>query len=313
MRCSYSIMGIICIVICMGCQVAPGERKGIDGVSKETKLDRVRIGEIVGVRASRGEGGVVRVTWPRSDVAVEVDGVALSSAAGFTSWAAFAPVPSGAMVMGDTVVFEDEVSPAMDAAFEHGLEVTALHNHFLFDRPKAYFLHIGGKGEPEALARGVAAVWEAVRGVRERSANPATAFPRGGPVAMGSIDRSVIEAILGHPVKDASGVAKVTLGRTASMDGRSFGASMGLTTWAAFTGSDEQAVVNGDFAMTAREVQPVLRALRRAGIHVVALHNHMIDERPAYYFTHYWGRGPARELAEGLRSALDAQGGAGGR
>jgi hypothetical protein len=102
-------------------------------------------------------------------------------------------------------------------------------------------------------------------------------------------------------------VVKVTIGRDGRMHGVRVGGSMGLTTWAAFSGSDQLAAVDGDFIMTAAEVQPVLRALRRSGIHIVALHNHTIGERPAFYFTHFWGKGPARELARGVKSALDAQ------
>jgi hypothetical protein len=106
-------------------------------------------------------------------------------------------------------------------------------------------------------------------------------------------------------------VVKVTIARQGTMHGAKVGGSMGLTTWAAFSGSDKLAAVDGDFIMTAAEVQPVLRALRKAGIHIVALHNHMIGEQPAFYFTHFWGKGPAEELARGLKSALEAQAGAG--
>ena len=104
---------------------------------------------------------------------------------------------------------------------------------------------------------------------------------------------------------------KVTIGREGTMHGVKVGGSMGLTTWAAFSGDDELAAVDGDFIMTAAEVQPVLRALRKAGIHVVALHNHMAGEQPAFYFTHFWGKGRPEELAKGLRAALDAQKAAG--
>jgi hypothetical protein len=228
-------------------------------------------------------------------------------AAGLTSWAAFARTPTGTMLMGDTVVFQDEVSPAMDAAFAHGLEITALHNHFLYDEPRVYFMHIGGHGDAVQLARGVRAMWDAVRHVRSGLAVPARSFPGAAPTP-GEIDAAMIGRIIGQEtaVKDG-GVVKVTISREAAMHGTPFSGSMGLTTWAAFTGSDELAAIDGDFAMTASEVQPVLRALRHAGIHVVALHNHMVGEEPAYYFTHFWGKGPAPELARGFRSALDAQ------
>jgi hypothetical protein len=210
------------------------------------------------------------------------------------------------MVMGDTVVFEDEVTSAMDAAFAGGLEVTGLHNHFLHDEPKVYFMHIGGTGEPEKLAASVKAVWDAIKKVRAEHAKPERRFAGEAPKE-GKISAEVIEKTLGHMSETQQGVVKVTIGRDGSMHGVKVGGSMGLTTWAAFSGSDGLAAVDGDFIMTAVEVQPVLRALRKGRIHVVALHNHMIGEQPGFYFTHFWGKGPAEELAKGVKSALDAQ------
>jgi hypothetical protein len=210
------------------------------------------------------------------------------------------------MVMGDTVVFQDEVTPAIDAAFAHGLEVSGLHNHFFYDEPKVYFMHIGGRGEPEQLAAAVKAVWDAVKKVRSESLEPATSFREIGPEA-DSIELKTVEDILGHKAQTQDGVVKVTIGREGTMHGVKVGGSMGLTTWAAFSGGNAHAIVDGDFIMTAAEVQPVLHALRKADIHIVALHNHMVGEQPAYYFTHFWGKGPALELARGIRSALDAQ------
>jgi hypothetical protein len=210
------------------------------------------------------------------------------------------------MVMGDTVVFQDEVTPAMDAAFAGGLEVTGLHNHFFHDDPKVYFLHIGGTGEPEKLAAAVKGVWDAIRKVRAAHPAPATHFAGDVPKD-GKIDAGPIERALGHKGDAQAGVVKVTIGREGKMHGVTVGGSMGITTWAAFSGSDDLAAVDGDFAMTAEEVQPVLRALRKADIHIVALHNHMIGEQPALYFTHFWGKGSAGDLAKGIKSALDAQ------
>src|SRR5262249_37458257 len=161
------------------------------------------------------------------------------------------------------------------AAFEHNLEVTALHNHFFHDEPRAYFMHIGGTGDPEKLATGVKAVWDAIKKVRAGRPEPATGFPGKTPKA-GKITASGLEEILGHKSEAQGGVVKVTIGREGTMHGVKVGGSMGLTTWAAFSGSDEHAAVDGDFIMTAAEVQPVLRALRKGGIHVVALHNHMV-------------------------------------
>ncbi len=269
-------------------------------------LDAARIGKAAGAKATTTKDGVVRIGWPRTDVKVKVDGMPLHPFAGLGSWAAFTRAGHGAMVMGDTVVFQDEVSPAMDAAFAHGLEVTALHNHFFYDEPKVYFMHIGGTGDPDKLAAGVKAVWGAIKGVRAKRPSPATHFAGKAPTS-GEISAGPIEKLLGHKSETQGKVVKVTIGRHGKMHGVSVGGSMGLTTWAAFSGSDEHAAVDGDFIMTAKEVQPVLRALRKAGIHVVALHNHMIGEQPAFYFTHFWGKGPAADLAKGLKSALDAQ------
>jgi hypothetical protein len=271
------------------------------------QLDNEKIARAAGTKATAAPGGVVRIACARTDVKVTVDGMPLHPFAGLGSWAAFSAGPHGAMVMGDTVVFEDEVSPAMDAAFAHGLDVTALHNHFFHDEPKVYFMHVGGSGDADTLAAGVKAVWDAIKQVRASAPQPATRFAGPTPHA-GTVTAAAIEHALGHKSESQGGVVKVTIGREGTMHGVKVGGPMGLTTWAAFSGSDELAAVDGDFIMAAAEVQPVLRALRTAGIHIVALHNHMIGEQPAWFFTHFWGKGSAAELARGVKSALDAQG-----
>jgi hypothetical protein len=290
-----AIMGVLIVAPNLSAWSAPD-----DG------LDAEKIAAASGAKATVASDGVVRIAWARDDVPVKVDGMPLRPFAGLGSWAAFAKAPHGAMVMGDTVVFQDEVTPAMDAAFAAGLEVTGLHNHFFFDEPKVYFMHIGGMGGPEKLAASVKGVWDAIKKVRSERRTPAQRFA--GEVPMeGTLDAADIERILGEKGQAQDGVVKVTIGREGSMHGVKVAGSMGLTTWAAFSGGNELAAVDGDFIMSAAEVQPVLRALRKAGIHVVALHNHMVGEQPASYFTHFWGKGTARDLAQGLRSALDAQ------
>ena len=276
------------------------------GPAFAASLDAAAIGKAAGVAAKAQPDGVVQIGWSRTDVPVTVDGMKLPPAAGLGSWAAFAPMGNRAMVMGDTVVFEDEADAAMDAAFAHGLSVTALHNHFFFDQPKVFFMHIEGEGSPEELATDVKAVWDAIRAVRAARPQPADGF--GGAIPRpGKLDAEALGKIVGHPAAMNDGVAKIVIGRKGSMHGRPIGASMGLTTWAAFSGSDALAAMDGDFSMTAAEVQPVLHALRKAGIHVVALHNHMIGTQPDFYFTHFWGKGKAADLARGFRAALDAQ------
>jgi hypothetical protein len=276
------------------------------GNARACDLSADKVGDIMGMKPTTAPDGVVRVAWPRTDVNVRVDGLAMRPFMGLGSWAAFQKVRETAMVMGDTVVFEDEVNPAIDAAFANGLEVTGLHNHFLFDEPKVYFMHIGGTGCPDALAKGVKAVWDAVRKVREANPQPVKRFTGGAP-NHGKLDTEKLAEIIGGKGTTENEVFKVTIGRDAEMHGIKFRGSMGLTTWAAFAGTDAAAIIDGDFAMTATEVQTVLKALRKANINVVALHNHMIGEAPAYYFVHFWGKGRADELASGFRTALDAQ------
>jgi len=282
------------------------------GAQQAQRLDAGRIGQAAGAKAAVSPDGVVRVSWARTDVAVKVDGVPLPPFAGLGSWAAFKPTAHGAMMMGDEVVFEDEVSPAMDAAFAAGLEVTALHNHFFYDVPRVYFMHIGGMGDPVRLAAGVKAVWDAIKQVRAASSQPPSQFAGRKP-APGTIAAEPLERILGHKSETRDGVVKVTIGRQGKVHGEDAGGSMGLTTWAAFTGSDDLAAVDGDFIMTAGGVQPVLRALRSADIHIVALHHHMIGGEPAFYFTHFWGTGSPAGLARGIKTALDEQERAGDR
>src|SRR5436189_350387 len=161
------------------------------------KLDEGAIGKAASSKATTTPDGVVRLGWARTDVAVTVDGMAFKPAAGLGSWAAFTKSKHGAMVMGDTVVFQDEVTPAMDAAFAGGLEVTGLHNHFFFDEPKVYFMHIGGQGDPEKLASGVKAMWDAIKRVRSADPTPGSAFTGLGPEADQPAP-ATIEEILGH-------------------------------------------------------------------------------------------------------------------
>jgi hypothetical protein len=304
---SGGVLAVLAIVAWMtsGGPAAVGADDPKSG-DKVPALDAEKIGKAAGTKATTTPDGVVRLAWARTDVAVTVDGMPLRPFAGLGSWAAFTPAKHGAMVMGDTVCFQDEVMPAMDAAFAGGLEVTALHNHFFHDEPKVYFMHIGGMGEPEKLATAVKGVWDAIKKVRADQPKPATRFAGDVPKA-GTIKAEPLEKVLGHKGQSQDGVVKITIGREGTMHGVKVGGSMGLTTWAAFSGGDDLAAVDGDFIMTAGEVQPVLRALRKAGIHVVALHNHMAGEQPAFYFTHFWGKGSAEELARGLKAALDAQ------
>jgi hypothetical protein len=204
--------------------------------------------------------------------------------------------------MGDLVLLEDQVNAVMSTALDNGLQVTALHNHFFWDTPKVMFMHIGGGGEESGLA---AAVGKVFARIAETAGGKGQVLKGDIDPARTSLDPKKIDAIVGRPGTLAAGVYKIVIGRTAKMDGHEMGATMGVNTWAAFAGSDDQAVVDGDFAMVESELQDVLKALRAAGIAVVAIHQHMADEQPRILFLHYWGVGKTEDLARGLRAALD--------
>jgi hypothetical protein len=248
--------------------------------------------------------GVFKVSRPRADLRVIVGGVHLSPPMGLTTWAAFTRAGDHTMVMGDLCLTEDQVNPVMSAALENGLEVTALHNHFLWDAPKVMFMHIGGMGDEAKLA---AAVGKVLARVQATAGGKGETPSADIDPAKTSLAPGKIEAVLGHKGELANGVYKVTIGRTTKMGGYEVGKTMGVNTWAAFAGSDDKAVVDGDFAMTEGELQGVLKALRAAGILVVAIHQHMTGEAPRVMFLHYFGIGPTEKLARGLRAALDTQ------
>jgi len=270
-------------------------------------IDTAKIEQITGIQGKYNqEENVFKISKPRTDVQIKVDQWQMPPFMGLGSWAAFTPAQGQIMMMGDTVVFEDEVNPAMSAAFDAGLEVTALHNHFFFDEPKVYFMHIGGMGTEAELAQGVKKVYDKIAEIRQAHPQPMRQFLN-MIGKQNNISPEPLEKILGHKSEAKDGMVKFVIGREATMHGTKIGKEMGVNTWAAFAGTNEQAVVDGDFAMLKREVQPVLRTLRKGGINIVALHNHMTDEQPSYYFMHYWGKGKAEELAKTIRQALEAQ------
>ena len=196
----------------------------------------------------------------------------------------------------------------MSALFENGVSVTALHNHFFFDEPKVYFMHIGGEGTVEKLASGVKAALAKQKEIRAAHPQPAKTFSSAFAPATNSITGSRIEEILGTKGQANNGMFKVVFGREAKMPcGCVMTKEMGVNTWAAFAGTDDNAVVDGDFAVLEDELQPVLRSLRAEAINIVAIHSHMTHEEPRILFLHYWGKGKAESLARNLKKTLDAQ------
>jgi hypothetical protein len=250
------------------------------------------------------KNGVAKVSLPRTDLSVVADGVKMTPFQGLTSWAAFEQAGDKTMVMGDLTLTENQVNPTMSAALENGLEVTALHNHFFYERPRIFFMHIGGMGTTEELATGVRKALDAAK-----AAGSARSEGFGGPKLpeKNAIDAQPLEAILGQAAQAKDGMVKFVFAKKTSMHGVDAGAAMGVNTWAAFAGSQSAAVVDGDFAMLEAELQGVLKSLRHANLNIVAIHNHMTHEEPRIMFLHFWGKGPADELARGVKTALDTQ------
>jgi len=275
------------------------------GIVSAATLDTAKIDQITGLKGKLNEReGVYRVTFPRSDVKVAVDGWTMPPFMGLGTWAAFTETPNGAMVMGDTVLFEDEVNPVISTALDNGLSVTALHNHFLFDHPKVFFMHLEGEGSPEQLATAVRKVYDKIKEVRASNPQPNDSFDAKSLPGKSSISAEPLNQVFGMSGEVNNGMVKFTIGRPAKMHGVKIAKDMGVNTWIAFAGSDDDAVVDGDFAVAEDELQPCLKALRVAGINIVAIHSHMTHEEPRILFFHYWGRGTSKQLAESVKGAL---------
>jgi len=249
------------------------------------------------------KANVLKVNIPRNDLKVTVDGVATPTPFGYGGWVAMTKGQGGMdVLMGDLVLLEKEVNPVMSALLDNGLEVTALHNHFFFENPRVFYMHVHGHGSAQELARELKPAL-ALIGSAPAGAPPAASTPR--------VDTAAISKVIGYDGESTGDVYKITIGRddlSIKEMGALINARMGLNTWAAFTGTDQNAAIAGDIAMLSTEVQPVLKALRKNGIDVVAIHNHMIGSNPNIYFLHYWGKGQASTLAAGFKAAVDQLG-----
>jgi len=242
--------------------------------SASAELDTAKIDNLTGLKGKLNQKeGVYKVTFPRDDVKIAVDGWTMPPFMGLGTWAAFTETKSGAMVMGDTVLFEDEVNPVMSIALDNGLSVTALHNHFFFDQPKVYFMHIEGEGTAEQLAGAVRKVYDKIKQVRAANPQPKDSFGGTELPEKNSISAEPLNKIFRMSGETNNGMVKFTIGHPATMHGVKIGNAMGVNTWMAFAGSDDNAVVDGDFAVSEDELQPALKAMRVAGINIVAIHS----------------------------------------
>ena len=264
--------------------------------TQEMPTDYKGVLEALG-RSGDYKAGVLKVSVPRNDLHVSVKGMELPTAFGFGGWVAFTKGDAGMdVMMGDLVLTEDEVNPTMSALLENGIEVTALHNHFFWEQPRVFYMHVHGHGKAEELAQQLKPALDLI---------PGTTMLR---TFIGQLDGEKLSKIIGYPGENIGPVWKITIGRGdigLKEMGATINARMGLNTWAAFYGSMNDAVIAGDVAMLESEVTPVLKALRAKGLQVVAIHHHMIGTQPVVIFLHYWGRGPAEKLASGFRAAIE--------
>jgi len=256
------------------------------------------------------KANVLKINIPRNDLKVTIDGIATPTPFGFGGWLAMTKGSGGEdVMMGDLVLLEDEVNPVMSALLENGLEVTALHNHFFFENPRVFYMHVHGHGKAADLARMARPALDLIgKGTPQHSG---TVTGSNAQVTAGQMDVAKLARIAGHEGEQTGQVYKITVGRDdlkLQEMGAMINARMGLNTWAAFYGSDANAEIAGDVAMLDHEVAPVLKALRANGLSVVAIHNHMSGTQPMVYFLHYWGTGPADKLATGFKAALDQLG-----
>ena len=297
------------------------------------EADWTKVADALGKSGTEMPGGVYRVGLPRTDLHVKLDGVDIKPTLALGSWLAFQGKGDAAMVMGDLVLTEDEVGPVMKKLTENNIEITALHNHLLRAQPSTLYMHVLGHGDPAKLAAALhdgLALSKTPLGNATASASSQTFIPgseqpaRTGPAAASAssqapaagsnqpaqldLDTAMIDKVLGAKGKAAGGVYQVGIPRAETIKdgGMEVPVAMGSGEAINFqpTG-DGKAAITGDFVLTAKEVNPVLRALRENGIEVTAVHNHMLDDEPRLFFMHFWANDDAAKLAKGLRAALD--------
>ncbi len=246
-------------------------------------------------------GEVFKFSLPRNDLQVTVGNVQIKVGLALGSWVAFKRAGSEAMVMGDLVLRDDEVEPVMSKLEQGGVEITALHNHLLWETPRVMYMHIGGHGDAAALAR-------AIHDALALTKTPASAAGSAAPPTALPLDTKQLDQIMGRAGKMNGGIYQFSVPRAEKItdNGMDVPPSMGVATAINFqpTGNG-RAATTGDFVLLAGEVNAVIRELRENGISVTALHSHMLNEQPRLFFMHFWGNDDAAKLAHGLRAALD--------
>jgi hypothetical protein len=272
--------------------------------------------EITAIETAIGKKGryveaesVYTVPLPRNDLKVSIKGETVPISFGFGGWISIKKTLDGksAVLMSDTVLLQEEVNPLISAAHANNLEISAIHNHFFYEEPRIFYMHLHGMGEVAALAKNYAA---AIKNTKLLPANQTT-LPAPTKTAKEIFELAALDKIVGATGAAGGTTYKYTIGRadrTITAMGAEMTANMGLNSWAAFAGTNESAHIAGDIAMLETEVNAVIRALRNHNLEVVALHHHMLGDAPRIIFLHYYGRGEAAKLAAGFRAALNELG-----
>jgi hypothetical protein len=275
----------------------------IGSAANAQEIDWRKVDEAIGRSAAVVSGDVHRYAFPRTDLNVTLDGVAIRPALALGGWTAFKPMHGGAMIMGDLVLLETEINPVMLKLSQNGAEITAVHNHLMRGSPATFYMHVGGHGDPVKLAT-------AIRTALAESKTPLT--PPSPPTTQPAIDLDTaqLDQIIGVKGQANGGVYQFAVPRRDPVSESGLQLSpagpLGVATAIGFqpTGGGK-AAITGDFVLTSEEVNPVIQALRSNSIEVTALHSHMLNEQPRLFFMHFWANDDAVKLARGLRSALD--------
>jgi hypothetical protein len=305
------------VLFIAACGIAPAQNRfsiqgGASAAQQTTPDEWKAVEQAMGKAGALQPGGVFKFSLPRADLGVTVGGVQVKPALALGAWVAFKKLGDAAVVMGDLVLTEDEVTPVLAKLQEAGIEQTALHNHVLQESPRVMYMHIEGHGDAAKLAQGI----RAALALTKTPFSP----PSGGaqPLDLG-FDTKQLDQIMGYGGKANGGVYQFSVPRAekitdASMGGVEVPPAMGVATAINFQPTGEgRAAITGDFVLLANEVNPVIRALRAGGVSVTALHSHMLDESPRLFFMHFWANDDAVKLARTLRNALDKTNSAKGR
>jgi hypothetical protein len=282
--------------------VAVGAICALMSLANAQAIDWQKVDGAFGRKPAAVAGDAHRYGFPRTDLNVTLDSVAIKPALALGGWVAFKPMHGDAMVMGDLVLLETEINPVMTKLIENGIEITALHNHLLRANPATFYLHVGGMGDPVKMAT-------AIRTALAQTKTPLTATAPGASPAI-ELDTTQLDQIIGVKGQANGGVYQFGVPRrdpiTQQRTPLTPPGPLGMATGIGFqpTGGGK-AAITGDFVLTADEVNPVIKVLRANGIEVTALHSHMLDERPRLFFMHFWANDDAIKLAQGLRAALD--------